>query len=250
MTVLTQESPAGYTVSGIATFGDADSIAGASAVLFDDTTAERVLASPGHVDGVVVRSVDGVSEDELLEQVAETVPGLDVVSGSTLVAEDQAALHDAFGPFKVFLLVFAFVAVFVGAFMINNTFSIIVAQRTQQLAMLRALGASRRQVLRIVLTEATFIGVLGSFAGLAAGIGTAIGLRAMFVGMGVDLPSGPLVISTGSMVWSAGVGIAVTVLSAWLPARRAGRVSPIAALRDVARSTGAGPRVDAPWSVS
>lgn len=233
-TVLTQDAPVEFTITGIARFGTADSPGGATAVLFTDADAQRYLSSPGQVDGIAVEAADGVSQDEMVARLSEAVPDLEVVTGATLVAEDQAALHEAFGPFKIFLLVFAFVAVFVGAFMINNTFSITVAQRTKQLAMLRALGASRRQVLRSVMTEAVAIGVAGSGSGLAAGVGVAAGLKAMFVSAGVELPEGPMVISPGSMLISAAVGISVTVVSAWLPARRAGKVPPVAALRELA----------------
>ena len=174
-TVLTQQAPAPFTVTGIATFGTADSAAGATSVLFTDAAAQQYLSSPGQIDGVAVQAVDGVDADVLLDSLAGVVPGLEVVSGATLIAEDQASFSASFAPFKIFLLVFAFVAVFVGAFMINNTFSITVAQRTKQLAMLRALGASRRQVLRSVMTEAIVIGVIGSAAGLAFGVVVACG---------------------------------------------------------------------------
>lgn len=234
ITVLTQREPTTFTVAGIATFGSADSPAGATAVLFTDTDAQEYLSAPGQVDGVAVRAADGVAEDEIVGRLTTAVPELEVVSGSQLIAEDQAAFQDAFGPFRIFLLVFAFVAVFVGAFMINNTFSITVAQRTQQLAMLRALGASRRQVLRTVMAEAVAIGVVGAAAGLAAGIAVAAGLKALFTSIGVVLPEGPMAITVPSMLLSAAVGIVVTVVSAWLPARRASKVAPIAALRDVA----------------
>ena len=234
ITVLTQREPTAFTVAGIATFGTSDSPGGATAVLFTDTDAQEFLSAPGQVDGVAVRADDGVSEAELVDRLTTAMPELDVVSGAQLIAEDQAAFQDAFGPFRIFLLVFAFVSVFVGAFMINNTFSITVAQRTQQLAMLRALGASRRQVLRTVMAEAIAIGVVGAAAGLAAGVAVAAGLRALFTSIGVVLPDGPMAITASSMLLSAAVGVGVTVVSAWLPARRASKVLPIAALRDVA----------------
>ena len=138
-------------------------------MLFTDAAAQHYLSSPGQVDGIAVDAADGVTQQEIVDRLAAVVPDLEVVTGATLVAEDQAAFHEPTREFRVFLLVFAFVAVFVGAFMINNTFSITVAQRTQQLAMVRALGASRRQVLRSVMTEAVAIGVVGAAAGLAAG---------------------------------------------------------------------------------
>ena len=234
VTVLTQQAPRTFTVAGIATFGDHDSLAGATAVLFTDDAAQQYLSSPGRVDAIAVKATDGVSQDEIVERISATVPDLEVVTGATLIAEDKAAFHDDMGPFRIFLLVFAFVAVFVGAFMINNTFSITVAQRTQQLAMVRALGASRRQVLWSVMTEAFAIGIAGAGSGLAAGVGLAAGLRAAFEGLGVDLPDGSMVIRPSSLVISAGIGLAITMLSAWMPARRAGRIPPVAAMRELA----------------
>ena len=233
-TVLTQRSPVDLTISGIAKFGSADSPAGRNGgvVHRHGRAAVPLVARPGRRHRGPRRSTASRRRAGCLGSSA-SIPDVEVITGATLVAEDQAALHEAFGPFKVFLLVFAFVAVFVGAFIINNTFSITVAQRTKQMAMLRALGASRRQVLRSVMTEAVAIGVAGSAAGLVAGIGVAAGLKAMFVAIGVELPDGPMVISPGSMLASAAVGMIVTVLSAWLPARRAGRVPPMAALREL-----------------
>ena len=234
VTVLTQRAPKVFTVSGIATFGTSDSPAGATAVLFTDRAAQEYLSTPGQVDGVVVDADDGVGQEDIVGRLSSTVPDLEVVTGASLVADDQAAFHEALGPFRIFLLVFAFVAVFVGAFMINNTFSITVAQRTQQLAIVRALGASRRQVLCSVMTEAVAIGVTGAACGLAAGIGLAVGLKALFDSLGIDLPEGEMVIDPTSMAVSAAIGVSITVVSALMPARRAGRIPPIAALREVA----------------
>ena len=137
-------------------------------------------------------------------------------------------------------VVFAGVAVLVGAFIINNTFSITVAQRTRQMAMLRAIGASGRQVKRSVLIEAAVIGVLASAAGLAAGVAVAAGLRQLMSVFGFDMPDGPTVIDPNAMTLSFAVGVIVTVLSAWLPARRAARIAPIEALRDVSVDRSAG----------
>jgi len=127
------------------------------------------------------------------------------------------------------LVAVGLVAVFVGAFIINNTFSITVAQRTREMAMLRAIGASGRQVKRSVLVEAFAIGAVASTAGLAAGIGVASGLRQLMSLFGFDMPNGPTVISSNAMIMSFAVGVIVTVLSAWLPARRAAKIAPIAA---------------------
>jgi putative ABC transport system permease protein len=234
ITVLTQQAPTVFHVAGVATFGSADSLAGATAVLFTTDAAQRFLAAPGQVDGVAITAEPGVSQDAVAEAVSAAVPDMEVVTGAELVAEDKAAFHDSLGEFRIFLLVFAFVAVFVGAFMINNTFSITVAQRTQQLAMVRALGASSRQVLWSVMAEAVAIGIAGAAAGLCVGVGLASGLGALFGALGVDLPDGSIVVDPSSMALSAGIGIGITMISAWMPARRAGKVPPIAALREVA----------------
>jgi putative ABC transport system permease protein len=234
-TVLTKGEPRQFTIAGIATFGTADSPAGATAVLFTDAAAQQLLAAPHEADAIAVTADDGVSQGDVAARIRAAVGNdVEVITGAALVAEDQASLAADFAAFDTMLLMFALVAVFVGAFTINNTFSITVAQRTREMAMLRAIGASRRQVKRAVLTEAVAIGALASAGGLAAGIGVAAGLRAMLSAFGIDLPDGPIVISPAAMIASFTVGLTVTVLSAWLPARRAARIAPIAALRDVA----------------
>jgi putative ABC transport system permease protein len=241
VTVLSGGAPAEFTVSGVASFGSADSPAGASVVLFSDDTAAALLSTPGQVDGVVVTAQDGVDQQELVTALSSAVPSdLEVVTGSQLVAEDKAAFESDFGPFKMFMMVFALVAVFVGAFIINNTFSITVAQRSKEMAMLRALGASRRQILRSVVVEAAITGIIAAAAGLVVGVAVAQGLRSLISGAGIDVPSGSMVISATSMAIAFVVGVVVTVGSAVLPARRASRIRPIAALRDVAVERGSG----------
>ncbi|MGH9133012.1 MAG: ABC transporter permease [Ilumatobacteraceae bacterium] len=234
-TVLTKSEPQQFTIAGVATFGTADSPAGATAVLFTDAAAQELLAAPNKADAIAVTADDGVSQGDVTAAIRAAVgDNVEVITGAALVAEDQASLAADFAAFDTMLLIFALVAVFVGAFIIHNTFSITVAQRTREMAMLRAIGASGRQVKRAVLTEAAAVGAVASAGGLAAGIGVASGLRAMLSQFGVDLPNGPMVISPTAMVASFAVGLTVTVLSAWLPARRAAGIAPIAALRDVA----------------
>jgi putative ABC transport system permease protein len=233
-TVLTKHEPRQFTISGIATFGGADSPAGATAVLFTDATAAELLAEPGEADAIAVTADDGVDPDAIAAAIQRTVgTDLEVVTGATLVAENQSSLAADFAGFETIMLIFAFVAVFVGAFIINNTFSITVAQRTKEMAMLRAIGASGRQVKRSVLIEAAAVGTVASLVGLVAGIGVASGLKSLMAAFGFSLPDGPTVVSTNAMVISFAVGLVITVLSAWLPARRAARIAPIAALRDV-----------------
>jgi putative ABC transport system permease protein len=240
-TVLTKREPREFTIAGIATFGSADSPAGATAVLFTDATAAQLLASPGQADAIAITADPGTAQTDVAAAIQAAVGNdVEVVTGATLVAQNQASLASDFAAFDTIMLVFAFVAVFVGAFIINNTFSITVAQRTREMAMLRAIGASGRQVQRSVLIEAVAIGSAASAVGLAVGIAVASGLRSLMHAFGFDLPDGPTVISTNAMILSFAVGLAVTVLSAWLPARRAARIAPIAALRDVSVDRSAG----------
>ena len=197
-------------------------------------SASELLASPGEADAIAVTADAGVSQADVAAAVQAAVgSNVEVITGATLVDQNQAALAADFAGFGTIMLIFAFVAVFVGAFIINNTFSITVAQRTREMAMLRAIGASGRQVKRSVLIEAVAIGALASAAGLVAGIGVASGLRQLMSVFGFDMPDGPTVISPNAMIISFAVGVIVTVLSAWLPARRAAKIAPIAALRDV-----------------
>jgi putative ABC transport system permease protein len=233
-TVLTKGEPREFTISGIATFGGKDSPAGATAVLFTDATATELLATPGQADAIAVTADPGVSQIDVSTAVQAAVgDSVEVITGETLIEQDQAALASDISSFRVIMLVFAFIAVFVGAFIINNTFSITVAQRTRDMAMLRAIGASGRQVKRSVLIEAFVIGALASVAGLVAGVGVASGLRVLMAAFGFEMPNGPMVISSQAMILSFTVGVGITLLSAWLPARRAARIAPIAALREV-----------------
>jgi len=232
-TVLTKHAPRQFTIAGIARFGTSDSPAGATAVLFTDKTAAELLASPGQVDGIAVTADPGVSQADLASSVQAAVGNqVEVITGAALIAEDQAALDEVRAQFTAIVMVFAFIGIFVGAFIINNAFSIIVAQRTREMAMLRAIGASSRQVKRSVLGEALVVGVLASAAGLLAGIGVALGLIALMGLMGFDMPDGPTVIEPSVMAISFTVGVLVTIVSSWLPARRAAKILPIEALRD------------------
>ncbi len=235
ITVITPAGPGAYTVSGLASYGSTGNAGGATAVLFTNATAARLLGQPGLVDSIAVTATSGVDQTQLVEAIAKAVPdNVEVVSGAQLKADDQAHFDEILGPFKIFLLVFAFVAVFVGAFIINNTFSISVAQRTKEMAMLRAIGASRRQVLRAMLSEAVAVGVVASVAGLVVGVLVAIGIRGLITAVGLEMPNHALVVRPGTMALAFCVGLVVTVVSAFLPARRASKVRPIAALRDVA----------------
>jgi putative ABC transport system permease protein len=234
--VLTQQRPATYTIAGIVTWGSADSPLGATITAFDPVTAARVLGTPGKISSIDVQAAPGVSQSELVSRIQAAIhtPGVEVVSGQAVTAEAQQAVHQAMSFIGVFLLIFASIALFVGSFVIFNTFHIIVAQRLRELAMLRAVGASRRQVTASVLGESLVIGLVASAVGLVAGIGLAVALKAGLSALGFELPATGLVVSMRTMIVGLIAGTVITVASAISPARRASRIPPIAAMQDVA----------------
>jgi putative ABC transport system permease protein len=232
--VLTQRPPATYTITGIATWGGADSPLGASITVFDPVTAARVLGQPGKADSISVEAARGVSQAQLVSRLQGAIhdPKLEVISGQAVTTEGQQAVHQALGFINAFLLVFAFIALFVGSFIIFNTFSIVVAQRIRELALLRAVGASRVQVLVSVLGESLAIGVLAATMGVAAGIGLAVGLKAGLAALGFGLPATGLVVSLRTVLTGLGVGILITLASAVWPALRAARIPPVTAMQN------------------
>ena len=231
--VLTQVPPAIYTIVGIATWGTASSPLGATITAFDPITAARVLGQPGKVDQIEVQGQPGVSQASLVRNVQSVIhnPSVEVVSGQSVTQEGQNAAGQAMSAFNSFLLVFAAVALLVAAFLIFNTFSIIVTQRTRELALLRAVGASRSQVTGSVIGEALVVGLVASAAGLGAGLALALGLRAGLNALGLAIPSTGLVVSLRTVLVAMLVGTAITIASAVIPGRRAARVPPIVAMR-------------------
>jgi putative ABC transport system permease protein len=236
-TTVRTPSPVPVTVVGIATFGDNDSLSGATYAAFTLEEAERFFtAQPGEVSRIVVGAAEGVGQDELVANISQVVgsDAVEVISGEELTRQDNEAIEaDFLGFFETFLLIFAGVAMLVGTFSIYNTFSIIVAQRSRESALLRAIGASRRQVLGSIALEALLVGLLASAIGTALGIGLAAGMGALLDAAGMGT-SGPLAIQTSAIVTSVLVGVVVTLLASISPAIKASRVPPIAALRDVA----------------
>jgi putative ABC transport system permease protein len=231
--VLFQGPPREFRVVGIAGFGDADNLAGATLALFDTDTAQTVLDREGEFDSISVVADEGVTATALRGNVQAVLPdGAEAVTTASVADEQAAALKEGLGFFQTALLVFAGVALFVGSFIIFNTFSIIVAQRTRELALLRALGASRRQVLTSVIGEAAVVGVFASLVGIGAGILIAMGLRAMLELFGISLPATDLQLLPRTIVVALVVGIVVTLTASIFPARRAAAVAPIQALRE------------------
>ncbi|WP_030615546.1 ABC transporter permease [Streptomyces achromogenes] len=220
------------TVSGIFTTDDGNVAAGGSLTLFDTPTAQSLFGKKGTYDEIDVRAAAGTSQEALKSALDKALPAqlVETTTGKQLADDQAAAIADSLSGLEKSLLVFAGIALFVGTFIIANTFTMLVAQRTRELALLRAVGASRRQVTRSVLVEAFAVGTIAGVAGLAAGIGIGAGLRSLLGSFGESVPDGPLVISPGTVVAALAVGILVTVLAAWLPARRAAKIPPVAAM--------------------
>ena len=222
-----------FTITGLARFGTADNLAGATLAAFDIPTAQRLMGEVGQFDFIDVVASQGANKATVQRDIAQSLPrGVEVVTGQTVVNEETSAISQALGFFSTALLVFGFIALFVGAFTILNTFSIIVGQRTKELALLRIVGASRRQVFRSVLGEAAIVGLVSSLIGLGLGVLAAIGLEALLKGFGITLPSGPIVFEARTVIVCLVVGVGVTVVSAISPARRAVRIAPVAAVSE------------------
>ena len=235
-TVLTASGPVPFTVSGIAKFGSADSPGGASFALMTLDAAQQYLSKPGQVDSIATVAQRGVSQHELAQRVQRALPnGVEAVTGAQVTKEQQDSIQKGLSRFFDFLLrPFAIIAILVSIFVIYNTFSIIVAQRTREMALLRALGASRRQVLASVVGEAFLVGVVASVVGLFAGLGIAAGLKGVLAAFGFDVPVGGLTLKSSTVQWAFVVGIGVSVLTSIIPGAKASRVPPLAAMRDVA----------------
>ncbi|MCM3264756.1 ABC transporter permease [Streptomyces thermoviolaceus] len=223
------------TISGIFTTDDGNVTAGGSLALFDTATAQQLFGKPGSYDEIDVKAKPGTGQSVLKQQLDTALPkGLTQATTADQLASDQArAIADSMSSLKNGLLVFAGIALFVGTFIIANTFTMLVAQRTKELALLRAIGASRRQVTRSVLIEAFVVGAVAAVVGLVAGIGIGAGMHSLLGSFGSTVPDGPLVVTPGTVVAAFAVGILVTMLAAWLPARRAAKIPPVAAMSSV-----------------
>jgi putative ABC transport system permease protein len=241
-TVLVQGGPRQVEVVGILRFENSNSMAGATFAAFPMDTARELVGEPGKFDDVVVAAEEGVSQDEIAERIAAVLPdGVEVVTGAAVTEESQDAIAQVMSFFSSFMLVFAVIALLVGGFMIFNAFSITVLQRTKENALLRAVGASKRQVLLAVTVEALLVGVVASLIGLAAGVLVAGLLQGLLGAMGFDIPTTTTVFTLGTAVTSFFAGVLVTLVASISPARKAAKIPPVAAMRDVAvGSTGYG----------
>jgi putative ABC transport system permease protein len=223
--------PETFTIAGLVTFGSDDNLAGITLAGFDPSTAQALFNSRGHYDTISVLAARGADTVTLQRAIAAILPaGVEVVSGQTVASELSTAINNDLSFISTALLIFAFIALLVGGFTIFNTFSITVGQRTRELGLLRVVGASRRQLFRSVLAEAAATGLTASLIGLGLGVAAALGLRALLKAFGIVLPSAPLVFEARTAVVAIAVGVGVTLLSAIVPARRAVRIAPVAAL--------------------
>lgn len=217
---------------GVFTTDDARYQVGGTITLFDRATAQELFSEPGRYDDIAVRAAPGTTEEAVLASVRPLVPsGAEAVTGTELRADQAADIERGTKELTQVLLVFAGIALFVGTFIIANTFTMLVAQRTREFALLRAIGATRRQVTRAVLVEATVLGLVSGAIGFVLGIGLSEALRSLFNSMDAELPPGPVVIAPGAVVAALSVAVVVTVVAAWLPAHRAASIPPVAALR-------------------
>ncbi|GAA2220839.1 ABC transporter permease [Streptomyces amakusaensis] len=220
-----------FTLSGVFTTEDGQVNAGGSLVLFDTAVAQKLYLKPGHFSEINVAAAQGVSDQKVLTEVKELLPkGAKAKTGEAIADQQAEDIESGLKNLNTMLLVFAGIALFVGIFLIANTFTMLVAQRTKELALMRAIGASRRQVKSSVIMEATVVGTIASALGFLLGLGLAVGLRSALSSFGAELPAGALIVAPGSVLAAFVVGVLITVLAAWLPARRAARIAPMAAM--------------------
>lgn len=225
------------TVSGIATFAGSDTSGGATWALFDLPTAQEfVIGQPGLVDSIAVVSDGSLTDVELADLIEQQYVGQDIeaLTGTEITEENQTAVQEGLQFFTIFLTIFAVISLFVGSFIIYNVFSISAAQRQRENALLRAIGASRGQVTRVLFVEAIVVGLVGGLLGFAGGVGLATAIIKLLTATGFGPSDTALTIKPWVLVVSVIVGVVVTLICAIAPAIRSGRVPPLAAMRDVA----------------
>ncbi len=238
VTVATTQPKRPFKLVGLATIGQSAGLGGATFVVFDLATAQTLFNKPGKVDFAFVAGRPGISQANLKRRIAALLPPTAQVRTAAQEADKLGEdIRQGLSFLTTGLLAFAFIAVLVGAFLIFNTFSITVAQRSRELALLRTLGATRRQVLNSVLLEAFTIGLIGSVVGILAGLGFAKAINALFKALGIDLPTTSLVLEGRTIIVCLLVGTLVTLAGALAPALRATRVAPVEALREASAPT-------------
>ena len=227
-----------FTIVGLASFGSEDNLAGATLSAFELEQAQVLFDLEGKLSAIDVLAVDGVDADALVTEISTVLPGTaEVVTGEQQTQEQLDQVTEGLGFLSTALLAFAGIAVFVGAFVIQNTFRITVAQRVRELALLRAIGATGSQVTVLVLIEAAILAVVASAVGVLAGIGVAELIKMAMNAAGLGIPDGPLTIEPRTIILSMAVGIVVTMFAALLPARRASSIPPVAAMSETGART-------------
>ncbi len=233
VTVLAGATPASFTIVGIAEFANVGAPGGATFALFEFRTAQRLLDSRGEVDLINVVIENNFDINDVKTQITNLdAENLNVINAQEAAAEQADSIKQGLDFFNTILNVFAGIAIFVGAFIIQNTFRILLLQRTKELSLLRALGTSKRQIYRLVISESLFMSVIGSGLGIALGIGLAVAVKEGLQYFEFGLPDGPLVLTTEAAITGLIIGITVTILSSLLPARKASQVSPMEAIRE------------------
>ena len=231
--VLFQGPTQEFTVVGTVGFGGEKNLGGTTSAYFETETAQTVLGMPGFFDSIGVSAEDGVSQAELTKRLSAVVPnGTEAVTGKTVAQENSDAVQKDLKVVGILFMIFAGIALFVGSFIIWNTFTMIVTQRSREIALLRAIGATRRQVMRSLMLEAVLLGLAASAIGVGLGMGVAKGLTKLMDMVGFSLPSTSLQLETRTILVSLLVGTFVTVVAALVPARRATKVLPVEALRE------------------
>ena len=221
-----------FTVTIVGLVDLAGDTSGYTELDFDTATARTLFSDGSHVAEVSLGAADGVSATQLKQRLEQRFPAYKVQTGDEVRQENKDAVNSFLQIFNYILLAFAAIGLIVGTFIIYNTFSMIVAQRVRDLALLRAIGAGRRQVTQSVLFEAFVVGLIGSVIGLGVGTGLAFGLQTLLSSTGAGLPTGTLAITPAAVIACLAVGVVVTMVSAWAPARRASKVAPVEAMRE------------------
>jgi putative ABC transport system permease protein len=233
VSVISKDGATPGRVVGVVRFGSVDSPGAVPVVLFTLDDAQEMLGESGRIDAVLIRAKSGVGDQALATSLQKLLPkGVEAVTGKTVTKESENQVANGLRFITAFLLIFAVLSLIVGAFIIANTFAISISQRTRELALLRAIGASRGQIGRMMLGEALTMAIVGSVLGLLGGIALAAGLKSILRATGVDLPPSPVVVRPVTIAWSLGIGLMVTIGAAATPAWRAARISPVAAMRD------------------
>lgn len=233
-TLVTKTGNREMTLSGLHQFGrDSNAAVGAVVVLFDNETTQKVLGMEGEYQEIWVNLESGANRATVQDEIAKILPdNIEVVTNEVSTKEFSDSFNAFIGPLGVILLIFALIVAFVAAFIINNTFNIVLGQRVRELGLMRALGATGKQVRRSVIAESAILGVLATVVGIGLGMLGALGIRGIFSAAGFSLPKGTLPLKPRTIIFAVLVGVGTTVVASLIPAIKAARTQPIAALRD------------------